>query len=142
MSGEAIAICALSSIEYGVVFLGALRAGVAVAPLAPSSSAESLVTMLADCGAKLLFLDATVAKALAGAQLPRGLRCISLDGGLEQAFDAWLAPIDAHPAPVVVDPAAPFNIIYSSGHDRDAEGHRAIASYAVGSRATRGRFGL
>ena len=55
------------------------------------------------------------AKALAGAQLPRGLRCISLDGGLEQAFDAWLAPIGAKPAPVVVDPAAPFNIIYSSG---------------------------
>jgi long-chain acyl-CoA synthetase len=32
---EAIAICAGSSLEYVAVFLGALRAGVAVAPLAP-----------------------------------------------------------------------------------------------------------
>ena len=31
----AIAICAAASIEFAVVFLGALRAGVAVAPLAP-----------------------------------------------------------------------------------------------------------
>jgi acyl-CoA synthetase (AMP-forming)/AMP-acid ligase II len=49
-SGDAIAICAASCVEYGVVFLGALRAGVAVAPLAPSSTAEALVTMLADSG--------------------------------------------------------------------------------------------
>ena len=32
---EAISICALSSIEYAATFIGALRAGVAVAPLAP-----------------------------------------------------------------------------------------------------------
>ena len=46
-SGEAVAICAASCVDYGVVFLGALRAGVAVAPLSPSSTAESLATMLA-----------------------------------------------------------------------------------------------
>ena len=33
--GEAIAICAASSVDYAAVFLGALRAGVVVAPLAP-----------------------------------------------------------------------------------------------------------
>ena len=43
---DAIAICAGSSIEYAAMFLGALRAGVAVAPLAPSSTPESLVTMI------------------------------------------------------------------------------------------------
>ena len=35
---DVIAICAYSSIEYVAAFLGALRAGVAVAPLAPSST--------------------------------------------------------------------------------------------------------
>src|SRR5690242_19783423 len=44
---DVIAICAATSIEYSVTFLGALRAGVAVAPLAPSSTAESLAAMLA-----------------------------------------------------------------------------------------------
>jgi acyl-CoA synthetase (AMP-forming)/AMP-acid ligase II len=33
--GEAIAMCAASSVDYAAVFLGALRAGVVVAPLAP-----------------------------------------------------------------------------------------------------------
>ena len=35
--GDTIAICAGMSIEYAAVFLGALRAGVVVAPLAPVS---------------------------------------------------------------------------------------------------------
>ena len=61
---RAIAICAGMSIEYAAVFIGALRAGAAVAPLAPSSTAASIATMVADAGAPLLFVDATVAKAL------------------------------------------------------------------------------
>src|ERR1700704_3485919 len=35
---EAIAMCGPNSIEYALLFLGALRAGVAIAPLAPSST--------------------------------------------------------------------------------------------------------
>ena len=60
-SGEAVAVCALSSIPYAAVFLGGLRAGVAVAPIAPSSTPESIAVMVADCGDKLFFLDAGVA---------------------------------------------------------------------------------
>src|SRR4030081_3491351 len=48
---DAIAIGAATSIEYAALFLGALRAGVAVAPLSPSSTTESLATMAADSGA-------------------------------------------------------------------------------------------
>jgi acyl-CoA synthetase (AMP-forming)/AMP-acid ligase II len=115
-SGDVIAICALSRVEYGAVFLGALRAGVAVAPLAPSSTPESLLGMLADCGAKKLFLDESVAKSLAATALPPELQTISLDGGaFATPFQQWLAPINAKPAPVVIEPDAPFNIIYSSG---------------------------
>ncbi len=39
--GESVAICAGTSIEYACAFLGALRAGVAVAPIAPSSTVEA-----------------------------------------------------------------------------------------------------
>ena len=38
--GDSIAICAHSAPRYAAVFLGALRAGVAVAPLAPSVTAN------------------------------------------------------------------------------------------------------
>ena len=43
---DVIAICAYSSIEYVATFLGALRAGVAVAPLAPSSTPTDFAAML------------------------------------------------------------------------------------------------
>src|SRR5690606_31465729 len=62
--GDVIAICASSSIEYAVVFLGSLRAGVAVAPLAPSSTAESLRGMISNAQARLFFTDADVREAM------------------------------------------------------------------------------
>jgi acyl-CoA synthetase (AMP-forming)/AMP-acid ligase II len=89
---DAIAICAPTSIEYAALFLGALRAGVAVAPLSPSSTAESLATMAADSGAKLFFRDEELAK-----------------------IESWLTPIGTRPGPVSIQPDWPFNIIYSSG---------------------------
>ena len=61
--GDAIAICANMSIEYAAVFLGALRAGVVVAPLAPSSTPDSLARMIADADARLVFTDAACATA-------------------------------------------------------------------------------
>ncbi|HKU16290.1 MAG TPA: class I adenylate-forming enzyme family protein [Steroidobacteraceae bacterium] len=108
-SGEVIALCASSCVEYGAIFLGALRAGVAVAPLAPSSTPETLATMLADCGAKILFLDEPVAAALAQQPLPPALQRVPI------SMRGWLVSEDAQPQPVQIDPAAPFNIIYSSG---------------------------
>lgn len=115
-SGDAVAICAASCVDYGVVFLGALRAGVAVAPLSPSSTAQSLVTMLGDCGARILFLDEAVAAALATVALPSGLQLVRLDDAPGvRSLDSWLAPSGSVPVPVDVTPDAAFNIIYSSG---------------------------
>jgi long-chain acyl-CoA synthetase len=108
-TGAVISICATSCVEYGAIFLGALRAGVAVAPLAPSSTPQALATMLADCGAKILFLDDAIGAALAGQELPAGLRRVPI------SMRGWLEPEGAKPRPVHIDPAAPFNIIYSSG---------------------------
>lgn len=111
---DTIAICAMSSIEYVVTFLGALRAGVVVAPLAPSVTAASLADMARDCGARLLFLDLATQAGLSEVEpsVPR----IALDGEAEGArFLAWLAPAGAALAAVEVTPDWVFNTIYSSG---------------------------
>jgi acyl-CoA synthetase (AMP-forming)/AMP-acid ligase II len=112
--GDAIAICALASPRYAAVFLGALRAGVAVAPLAPSVTPESFASMRGDAQARWLFADAAALEPLAGGGSEAD--CISLDGVAPgRAFDDWLMPAGARPRPVDVPPEAPFNIIYSSG---------------------------
>jgi acyl-CoA synthetase (AMP-forming)/AMP-acid ligase II len=112
--GDAIAICATSSPRYAVVFLGALRAGMAVAPLAPSVTPESFAAMLDDAQARWLFIDAAAIDALGdqAAAAP----CIALDASVSGLpFDDWLARPGATPTPVDVQPEWPFNIIYSSG---------------------------
>ena len=117
-AGEVIAISALNSVRYGVIFLGALRAGLVVAPIAPSSSAESAASMLRDAEARILFVDAA-AKDLVPADSAAGCRSIWIDDAAVAAqgvaFDAWLAADGARPEPVAVAPLDAFNIIYSSG---------------------------
>jgi long-chain acyl-CoA synthetase len=113
---ESIAICAGTSIEYAVVYLGALRAGVAVAPLAPSCTAEELAGMAADAGVKLFFLDAAVARTLEPVAAKIFARRIALDESSAGAsLERWLAPAGARPRPVATEPSWAFNIIYSSG---------------------------
>jgi acyl-CoA synthetase (AMP-forming)/AMP-acid ligase II len=111
---DTVAICAATSIEYLLVFLGALRAGVTVAPLAPSSTSESLALMAKDCGAKFLFLDASTRQVCC--EVEAGLPRVALDNGVAgEAFSAWLTTAGAKPKPVEVEPDWVFNTIYSSG---------------------------
>jgi acyl-CoA synthetase (AMP-forming)/AMP-acid ligase II len=132
---DVIAICAPMSIDYAVVFLGALRAGVAVAPLAPGATRDSLARMLADAQAKLLF--ASVAVDVGDARVPR----VDLDdrgstpvpaapAPNPRSFAAWLG---AAPAAALVDtsidPSSAFNIIYSSGTTGEPKG--IVQSHAM-----------
>jgi long-chain acyl-CoA synthetase len=88
VSGERIAICAHNSIEYALVFLGAMRAGVVPALIPPNLAAETIDAMVADSGARLLLRDEELAQP----------------------------PVhDAAPAEPQITPAHAFNIIYSSG---------------------------
>ena len=114
LPGESIAICAHSSVHYAALFLGALRAGVVVAPLAPSASRESLASMLHDAGAQWLFLDSAAQDLVP--QDMTAPRCVRLDGASAgMRFENWLAAEGVQPQPVDLAPEAPFNIIYSSG---------------------------
>ena len=113
---DSIAICAGASIDYAVLFFGALRAGVTVAPLAPSSTAESLLAMIADCGARLLFVDDAAAATLSPLADKLAVPRIAIAGGSAALPLAdWVAPAGSRPRPVKPQPDWAFNIIYSSG---------------------------
>ncbi len=113
-SGDSIALCAQASVNYAAVFLGALRAGVVVAPLAPGSTRESLARMVSDAQAKLVFIDASSAVLLRDVDAAG----VMLDDGLSR----WLAESGRVPQTVAVAPSWPFNIIYSSGTTGEPKG--------------------
>lgn len=109
-SGEAVSICGLNGWAYAALWLGILRAGGTVAPLAQSSTPEALGLMVEDCGTRLLFADTSILDAVA---LPEGVAPVTLDD--DSAFEAWLPEPGTKPDPVAIDPEQGFNIIYSSG---------------------------
>jgi long-chain acyl-CoA synthetase len=119
--GSSVAICAANSINYAILFLGALRAGVVVAPLAPSSTPESLLTMLRDSAPRLFFVDQVSQQALSGVRDRLEQPLYSLDDSDANArFSDWLG--HGQPTPVELTPEMPFNIIYSSGTTGDPKG--------------------
>ena len=108
--GGVIAILSGSSTDYVSLYLGALRAGIAVAPMPPSATPEQIAAMVQDSAAPILFLDAANAQALDGTAITA--RRIGIE-----ALDDWLADGTAAPLGPAGDALLPlpFNIIYSSG---------------------------
>ena len=119
--GDAVAICAANSIAYVILFLAVLRAGMVVAPLAPSSTPQGLLTMLDDSAARLFFVDAPVHQALQPVTGRLGIPLLSLDDSQpDHGFSSWLA--DSAPTPVALSPETLFNVIYSSGTTGEPKG--------------------
>ncbi|MDP9415406.1 MAG: acyl--CoA ligase [Pseudomonadota bacterium] len=115
-SGGVAAICAASSIDYVAAFVGTLRAGAAVSPLAPSSTPQQLDAMLADSGASHLFLDGSASRHLQPVAARIRARRTALDAEAQgEPFSDWLPAAGSSPDPVDIEPGQPFNIIYSSG---------------------------
>lgn len=111
--GGAVAIGGLNSAYYAAALIGVLRAGAVAALLTTSASPQALAEMLADSGARHVFVDAGLGERLGSRP---GVTAIGLeeDAG-EVALDAWIAAVDGPPSPVEVGPPDAFNIIYSSG---------------------------
>jgi acyl-CoA synthetase (AMP-forming)/AMP-acid ligase II len=128
--GQAVALCAGTSLRYAAVFLGALRAGAVVVPLPNSATPAALWAMLQDAAVQQLFVDGDTAEHLAAAR-PLS-QPVSAQGPLTEPlmvrldqradvvdpvmpFAAWLGATTAPPQPVDLTPEDPFNLIYSSG---------------------------
>lgn len=116
--GQAVSILGTTTVNYALVYLGAIVAGGCAAPLTTSATPAQLAAMMADSGAAHLFLDRAkrVELLASGIELPV-LKHIMLDEGMEgaPALADWLPATDAEPVSVEVAPGSPFNIIYSSG---------------------------
>jgi len=113
---DVVAISGANSIDYAVVFLGALRAGAAVAPIPQSTAPDALAAMVADSGATHVFADPAVATAVAPHRGRFTARLVGLDPADGPAsLDDWLAAAPVQPRKVTVAGDWPFNVIYSSG---------------------------
>ena len=128
--GGVVAVCAQSSIDYAAVFIGTVRTGAAIAPLSPSSTATQLAAMIADCGARHLLVDDGVAALLAPVLATLTPQLIGMSDSVSGTpIETWLAPAGARPAAAPIDPAAAFNIIYSSGTTGTPKG--IVQSFAM-----------
>jgi long-chain acyl-CoA synthetase len=105
--GERVATLGGAGIEHLVAIIGALRAGLAVAPMPCQAHPDQIARMLGDVSPTHLFVDAQYPAAGA----PVTTRRVDLD---EAAFTAWLGSAST-PAAVSLAPDSPCNIIYSSG---------------------------
>ena len=96
-----VALCAETSIEYVVAYLGALRAGISVVPLPTLATEETLNAMLDDSGATLTFVDRSTCSKTKGLVLH-----------LEE-LESWAHEVPF--TPVEITPTTEFAVIYSSG---------------------------
>jgi long-chain acyl-CoA synthetase len=129
-----IAILANGSYHYIALFLGALRAGIAVAPLAPGSSPASIAAMIANAQAQRVFVDAANLALLSEVPPSIAARTVVIDDIPTTANAAqsnterpiplgqWLMPQASQPTAVDVQPDWPFNLIYSSGTTGNPKG--------------------
>jgi long-chain acyl-CoA synthetase len=107
-AGDSVAAIAASSNDYAVLWAAVLRLRATIAPLAPSSTAEQIAAMVADSGARIVFVDA--ANRAEFANVLGGYALAPLD-----ALDDWIDTEAEAPPLGPLDPKAAFNIIYSSG---------------------------
>ncbi|MGH6634497.1 MAG: AMP-binding protein, partial [Sphingopyxis sp.] len=113
--GERTAIAGLNSVEQMAVILGTLRAGGVAGLVTNSATGEQMAAMIADTGARHLFLDNAAKTSLDGHVITAS-DLIAMDGSdAGTPLDAWLSPAGAQPTPVEILPEDGFNIIYSSG---------------------------
>jgi acyl-CoA synthetase (AMP-forming)/AMP-acid ligase II len=119
--GDMVAVLGLPSLAYVECLFGIVAARACVVPLPVSASTDTLEVMLADCGAKLLFIDpatgdemARMAERWAG-QVVR----FADDGSGASEYATWRVRASSSAvssqAPRPAHPDDAFNIIYSSG---------------------------
>ena len=118
--GDRVALLGPPSLAYVECLFGIVTARACVVPLPASASADTLATMLADCDARMLFVDPAVGDLLlTSAPGAASTRCTTVRFGDEGAqaaeYAAW-RDRPTHDLPLPAPQADDvFNIIYSSG---------------------------
>ncbi len=113
--GGATAIVGLNSVAQVAVFVATLRVGAIAGLITNSATGEAMAAMLADTGARHLFLDAQAAETLGNIDTGVVNR-IAMDGSdAGIPLDMWMDPDGARLAPADPGEKGGFNIIYSSG---------------------------
>lgn len=113
--GGAVALAGFNSAHHVAVWLGVLRTGAVAGLITYSATGEQMAAMIADTGARHLFLDAGAAATLEGFDLGNVQR-IAMDGSdAGEPLLQWMDPEGSTPEPVEIKPESGFNIIYSSG---------------------------
>ncbi len=140
--GDTIAICALACNAYVVLFMGALRAGLAVAPLAPSSTPAA---DRRDDGRLAARATCFSMRPTRTPCRPRSPATCSASASTtrrgETRLSDWLAPAGSKPEAVAHRPAWRLQHHLFVGHHRHAQGHRAAARDALGARSARAEAG-
>ena len=113
--GDRVAVLAAPSLAYITLFFGGVAAGACMVPMPNKSGAGTLERLIADCGPRILIVDAAAVETLADCR-PHSAAVIALDhkavGTI--ALDDFLAGPGHVPEPQLSGDT-PFNIIYSSG---------------------------
>ena len=109
--GDRAAVVAPNCLEYPELVCGLSDAGGIVATISPRLTPREIAEACDDCGARLLFVHASAADAVAAARPSTVERII----GLGPEYENWLAgasPAPPHPGLRETDP---FTLVYSSG---------------------------
>lgn len=119
--GDRVALLGSASLAYVECLFGSIAARACVVPLPVSASVETLEALLADCDARLLFIDpdageaaVEMAKRLAARS---ALQVVAYGPAGEEGaeYAAWRTRRDKKGALPQCRAEDPFNIIYSSG---------------------------
>ncbi len=148
--GERVALLSKNSIEHALFYYACSKAGAALVPLNYRLAPPEWAYIVNDAGARLLFAQGPLAKALAPArgELRSVKRCVALDGA-EAGYEGLARFVGAAPTtpPAVdVDESADAYQMYTSGTTGRPKGailtHRAVtAQLHQGATAFGGNIG-